>query len=341
MSYTSTSPLEALCFGETIVDFLPGRKGRLRHVDSFTKVVGGAPANVALGLARLGCRSGMMGRLGEDEFGHFLRESLVREGVDMQGVEMTSEAPTGFTFVSLSETGERSFMSVTATTADQTLRPEHLPTERIEWADMILFGSNQMTESVSRMAVLLAMKSAKKYGKFVIFDPNIRLHLWLRPQEVRPSVVTALELVDLVKLNDEEIEFIGQGRTPHAIYEELLRPLGITALVSTHASGGAQVFCDDLHVSVRAPAVTVVDTTGAGDGFVAGLMLFMIRHARGLEVRDRDHVRQMLCSWDEATWRRALDLACFVGSHVCQTLGATPGLPRRKDVPWKRFDLEP
>ena len=247
------APLEVICFGETIVDFLPDRRARLRDVESFQRVVGGAPANVALGLARLGRRSGMIGRVGADEFGCFLREELEREGVDMRGMHVTRDAPTGFTFISLTEDGERSFTSVIARTADQTWRIEDLDPMLLDEAPIMVFGSNQMTERHTRHAVLEAMGRARKARRFIVFDPNVRLHLWSEPAQARPSVLEAMRHVDVVKLNDEEMEFLCPGLTPRQIFEQELAPCGVDALITTHAAGGAHVITATCDITTKAP----------------------------------------------------------------------------------------
>lgn len=326
--------IEVMCFGESIVDFLPNRRAKLRDVETFRKIVGGAPANVALGIARLGRRSALMCKVGADEFGSFLTEALAREGVDVAGVVATSEADTGFTFISLTADGERSFTAPRFLTADQTLCVEDIDPDAIRAADIVLFGTNQMIDARLRECAMFALETAKAADRLIVMDPNIRLHLWPNQDEVVPAVNAALAYVDVVKLNDEEIEILGPGMTARELYHDVLAPMGATALIATHASGGAEVFCGDLYTSVEAPNVDVVDTTGAGDGFVAGVLTALCELTDDATQRDGAMLRDLLRSWDAQTWKAALDLGCFVGSHVCTTLGATTGLPMREDVPW-------
>ena len=325
--------LEVLCFGETIIDFLPDRRARLRDVENFRKVVGGAPANVALGLARLGRRSGLMGKIGEDEFGHFLLESLAREGVCTLPMIPTGEAPTGFTFVSLTADGERSFMSPRTLTADQTLRCDELDLTQFDRAELVLFGTNQMVNPSLRDATMSALRAARARDRFVALDPNIRLHLWDDTRRVLPCIQEMIPLVDLIKLNDEEIELLGRGMSAEQLYHEWFAPAGVTALIATHARGGARVYCGDYSTAAKAPPVDVVDTTGAGDGFVAGTLSAICGLTQDMRSREGRAIRARMRAWDEATWKRILELGCFVGSHVCTTLGATTGLPTLEQVP--------
>ena len=106
------------------------------------------------------------------------------------------------------------------------------------------------------------------------------------------------------------------------------------ALVATRGDGGAEVFCGDLHARVEAPDVEVVDTTGAGDGFVAGLLAGLCARTDRAEPRDRHALAEILTGWDQARWRGLLALGCLAGSHVCQTLGATTDLLTHDQIPW-------
>ncbi len=333
--------IEVLCFGESIIDFLPDRRARLRDVEKFTKVVGGAPANVALGLARLGRSSALLGMFGDDEFGHFLLDALTKEGVDTSTAVMTDEAPTGFTFISLTPDGERSFMSPRTITADQMLRAEHISPEHFSRADIVLFGTNQMVSSPLRESVFMAMQQAKSHGCYVAFDPNIRHHLWKDADEIIPCIERAVKMVDLVKLNDEEIDYLGHGKMDaQTLYNEWLKPAGVSTLIATRARGGADVFHHDLNTHAKAPPVDVVDTTGAGDGFVAGILAALCELSDSETTRNSKTLNALLDSWTTSEWQSLLGMGCFVGSHVCTTLGATTGLPLSHQVPWQAFNLK-
>ena len=320
-----------MCVGEAIVDLLPDRRGRLRDVEYFHKIPGGAPANVALGLARLGCASGLMGVLGDDEFGHFLDDALAREGVFTGAMEWTEEAATGFTFVALLPNGDRTFTAPRSTTADMMLHNGSLATDTMMCAEVLLFGTNQMIASPQRDIVLDAMARGRDHDRFIVVDPNIRSHLWSDPSEIVPTTMSALSCADIVKLNDEEIEILAQGSRAASFYHDILAPRGVVALVATRARGGAEVFCGDLHVTAPAPPVDVIDTTGAGDGFVAGILYALCTLAPSGCGAER--MRAQVEALDHQVWSDVLSLGCFVGSHVCTTLGATTGLPLKRDIP--------
>lgn len=326
--------LDVLSFGETIIDFLPDRRAQLRDVESFTRRVGGAPANVALALACMGRRSGLMCKVGQDEFGHFLREQLQRKGVNVDGVEFTSEAKTAITFVSLNEHGDRSFTSFGGMTAEMTIRPEEVESLSVAQAAILVVGSNLMMLPTPKQATMRALALAAQYDRFVVMDPNIRMHLWSNQSQCNDTIRKTFEHVDILKLNAEELEQLSDGLNASDYYHNVLSPLGVVALVVTHAEGGSEVFCGDVHTEVRAPDVEVVDTTGAGDGFVSGLLAAVCEMTSAQTRANGSKLREVLRGWSQEHWMSALGVGCFVGSHVCKTLGATTNLPSWDDVPW-------
>lgn len=334
-----TDHLEVLSYGEAIVDFLPDSAGKkVRDVEWFRKESGGAPANVAIGLARLGRKVGLMCKVGDDEFGHFLIAHLEKEGVETSGVALTSEAKTGVAFISLDEHGDRSFMFFRAPSADMTFRARDVETDTIEKSQIMLCGSNLLTIPELRMATHHALDTAKSSNCFVAVDPNIRRHLWEDQAECRREVLRLLEWADLVKLNDEELQFLaGAAVEPEVFFAEVCQPRGVTTMVHTRADKGAHLYRDELDVSVPAPRVKVVDTTGAGDGFLAGLIAGICAAHDGQGVMTAKGLRSATKTWDAHDWRHILSLACFVGTQVCTELGATRALPHHSDVPWESF----
>lgn len=318
--------IDVLSFGEALVDFLPDRRGQLRDVESFRRAVGGAPANVALGLARLGRTVGFLSNVGADEFGAYLHEALEREGVDVSGVRDVNGIKTGVTFVSLDHNGDRSFLFFREPSADLSITPDDVDESLVARSRIVHLGSNLMTQPHPLAATLRLLELAEKHGCLISTDPNIRLHLWREPAESRRQVDVLLRRCDLIKLNDEELAFVGQGKPAREVWEQIVRPHGALALVVTHGANGAQAFCGDVHARVDAPKVDVVDTTGAGDGFVSGLLTAIC------EVAGEGDIRERVRSWDEAQWQVALAFGCAVGAKACESLGATPGLPRRGDL---------
>ena len=326
--------MRVLSYGEALVDFLPDRRGPLPEVASFTKTIGGAPANAAVGLARLGCDVGLMGKIGADPFGDFLAMALEAEGVDIAGVVQTTEAKTGITFISLDETGDRSFLFYREPSADMTIRADEIDASVIEAASVFLAGSNLLTEPTIREATYHALNLARGSDRFIVLDPNVRLHLWEERDVAFEHVRRELTFGDVVKLNEEELDFVTGGGTPEALWSEL--STSALALVLTGAEAGARVYTHQFVVEVEAPSVDVVDTTGAGDGFVAGLIAGIVRLS---DAETAPELRTAVADFGRDDWRRVLAVGCHVGTEVCKRLGATPALPTHDEVPWERLGL--
>ncbi len=299
---------DAVCFGEALVDLLPDRRGRIRDCERFDVHSGGAPANVAVGLARLGLRTAFVGVVGDDEFGHLLARKLSAEGIDAR-LRFSREARTGLWFVALDQNGERSFFAPTgADSADKRIADEDL--ERVPEARIFHCGSSSHVLPPAGETLRRAVRWAKQRGMAVSFDPNVRLHLWRDPRDLFALCAGVLPFCDIVKLSEDELEPCLGVSSPAAALDRL-HALGVKLACVTLGARGAIARRGGEVVAVPAPSVQVVDTTGAGDGFVAGLLA-------------GDPLQGPL--------EPALRLACAVGSRVCTRLGAVAGLPTRAEL---------
>jgi len=322
-------PLDVLSFGEALVDFLPDSRGvPLRRVENFRRVVGGAPANLTIGLSRLDCRAGLHGKVGDDEFGQFLCDQLEWEGVDTTGISRTDEEPTGITFVSLDTEGERSFVFYRHPSADMMFRLEDVDPDLIERARIFQYGSNLLVSDPLREATMSAIHAADQAGCFMSMDPNTRLHMWDDEGRARETTLEALQYADLLKINEEELEFLAPDLSFEQAWEQTFAPHDIGVLVLTQAGDGASIISERGRRHVDAPKQErIVDTTGAGDGFLSGL-LAGITHKL-----DDDESAFAALDWSLDRWRDILELGCYVGSTVCTELGATPALPHYETLP--------
>ena len=295
-------PLDVICLGEALVDFLPDRRGRLRDCERFEVHSGGAPANVAVGLARLGVRTGFVGVVGEDEFGHLLERKLRAEGIELS-LRFSPDARTGAWFVALDEHGDRTFFTPTgAESADKLIDRRDIL--RIEPSTWLHCGSSAHIRQDAQEALKVAVRLRRR----ISFDPNVRLHLWRDPRELRALCADVFPHCDVVKLSEDELEPCLGVRTPEAALDAL-RDVPLICVTLGERGVLARRGKETLHVP--APRVEVVDTTGAGDGFVAGLLASAPL---------------------EGDLGSALTMACAVGSRVCTRLGAVAGLPTRADL---------
>lgn len=318
-----TDWLDVVCIGEALVDFLPEHAGkRVADVERWTRCSGGSPANVAVGVARLGGKSALVGCVGRDEFGDYLKATLGSEGVDTSHLRQTEEGKTGLVFVSLTETGERSFSFHRTRAAELFLSARDVDAAFISSTRAVHCGTNSLLWTGAQKAMLAMVHSAHEAGRIICCDPNLRLHLWADPADLKGVLARLLPSCTVVKLSEEEIEFVtGTKDVERAL--AALRKLGVALPVVTRAEKGATFLCQDKVLSVAAPAANVVDTTGAGDGFTAGFLWGLTRlypDAAAVKAASIGEIREL------ATF------ASVVGSRVVEKMGAVTALPTIAEV---------
>jgi fructokinase len=262
---------DVLSLGELLIDFVPDRTGvTLGEADRFLKAAGGAPANVAVGLARLGVDAGFVGKVGDDPFGRWLAGILADEGVDVQQLRFDAGARTALAFVSLTAEGERDFMFYRHPSADQLHRPDEIDLDAVAAADILHHGSISLIQEPSRAATLAAVEAARAAGRLVSYDPNLRLPLWSSADAAREGILSAWGSAQVIKISDDELEFLTGSRDLEAARTLLHEDLRL--LTVTLGADGVAWFADGRSGVTPGFRVQVADTTGAGDAFVAGLL---------------------------------------------------------------------
>jgi fructokinase len=308
---------DVIACGELLIDFVSAESGvTLGEAPGFHKAPGGAPANVAVGVARLGYRVGFLGQVGDDDFGHFLADTVAGAGVDVGGLGFSPDARTALAFVSLRSDGERSFMFYRHPSADMLWRPEDVNKEYVKGTRIFHHGSISLIGEPSRSATLAAIEYAREGGALISYDPNLRLALWPSADAARLGILAAWPYADLIKVSEEELNFL----TGEADIEKAAGSLWtgrLKLLVVTAGPAGCMYFTPGEKGVVPGFPVRPVDTTGAGDGFVAGLLAGLLDC--GL-------------SWDDAALERALRLGNAVGALATTQKGAIPALPTRVAV---------
>jgi fructokinase len=309
---------DAICLGELLIDFVPTVTGTsLIDAPAFKKAPGGAPANVAVGLARLGTPSAFMGKVGDDPFGQFLAHTLSEAGVDVGPLRFSSEARTALAFVSLRADGEREFMFYRHPSADMLFTPDEVDAEAIRRARLLHYGTISLIGEPSRSATLHAIDLARDAGCLISCDPNLRLALWPDRAAARDGLLLGIARAQVVKLSDEELRFLTGSDDPAAAREQLWHDR-LELMVVTLGAAGCVYFTPDSDGVVVGSAVEAIDATGAGDGFVAGLL-------HGL-LADRN------VTGDEARLRELCRFANAVGALATLERGAIPALPTLERV---------
>ena len=232
---------DIVCFGDLLIDFVPLESGLpLTEVVAFKKSPGGAPANVAVGAARLGSTSAFMGKVGDEAFGHFLADILAKEGVDVRGLHHDPRARTALAFVSLKSNGERDFMFYRHPSADMLFTPEEVDKDLIAGCRIFHFDSISQAAEQPRETAFFAADYARELGKTISYDVNLRLPLWSSAEEARTVIAQGIERATFVKLSDDELDFLTGSREPAAFYAQLWHP-GLRFAVLT--KGSAAVSC--------------------------------------------------------------------------------------------------
>ena len=304
--------------GELLIDFVPTVTGvTLMEAPAFKKAPGGAPANVAVGLARLGVSSAFMGKVGEDAFGHFLAQILDENGVSTQGLVFSSEARTALAFVSLKADGDRDFMFYRHPSADMLFRPDEVDEGQIQSAQVFHFGSISLISEPSRSATRKALQTAHQAGLLVTYDPNLRLNLWSDETTARLGILDVWDQARVIKISREELVFLSGQEDLEAGVSKLWHS-ELALLVVTDGRAGCWYFTSHFNGLVAGLSVEAVDTTGAGDGFVAGLLKGLIDRPNAWE--------------DEAALQQICRYANAVGALTTTQRGAIPALPSAQQV---------
>ncbi|MBM3457119.1 MAG: histidine kinase [Armatimonadetes bacterium] len=309
----------ALCLGEALIDFVADVSGvSLLECPGFRKAPGGAPANVAVGLCRLGVPAAFLGKVGEDAFGRFLEQTFATAGADTRFLRFDPDTRTGLAFVSLRADGEREFVFYRNPSADMLYRPEEIPDAAFEDCRVYHFGSITLIQEPSRSATLDALARARAAGALISYDPNLRPPLWPDLSIARQRILEAFPEADFVKVSEEEAEFLLGSGSPEELALQLLER-GPTVVAVTRGAQGCVLASRSACVSLPGFPVEAVDTTGAGDGFVAGI-LFQALARGGLADLSSD----LLQEWGL--------FGNAVGALTCLTKGAIPALPTLSTV---------
>ena len=268
---------KVVAIGELLIDFVPQQKGcALDEVTHFERVAGGAPANVAAAVARLGGNAEMISQVGEDAFVTHILKVLRANGVDTSYVFRTGRANTGLAFVSLDATGNREFSFFRNPSADLFLEEGQIAPDMFTECAALHFCSVDLVDWPVRAAHRRAVALAKQAGALISFDPNVRLPLWSSPADCQAAIREFLPSADLVKLSDDEVEFV-TGCTDERAAAEKLFGMGCRLLIVTRGAAGSAAYTPHAEGFAETIRVPVTDTTGAGDSFIGSFLYQLTR----------------------------------------------------------------
>jgi fructokinase len=253
-----------LVLGEALFDLFAEPGVGLAEARSFTPMPGGASANVAVALARLGADVGFIGKVGDDPFGRALRSLMTGAGVDVAGLLTDARAPTMLGVVARPSPDAPRFILYHG--ANRLLEPKDISLEAVRSATALVFSSTTLA-SESRAAALYAAQAAREAGLIVLFDINLRPSMWADSREIGAALREAFALATMVKANREELA-IAVGESDLQLGAAALLDLGPDCCVVSLGAEGAFFATRASSGQVSAPCVQAIDTTGCGDAFV-------------------------------------------------------------------------
>ncbi|WP_233879767.1 aminoimidazole riboside kinase [Virgibacillus halodenitrificans] len=304
-----------ITLGETLIDFIPTDETN----STYHKSPGGAPANVAVGVARLGGNSSFLGMVGDDVLGRFLQETLQFYHVNTEQLLFSKDHRTGIVFVTNRENGERSFDFYINPSADRFLEENHINREHLLRHRILHFGSISLISEPAEGATRAAVKLAKENGLLISYDPNLRLMLWDSKEEAKDRIISMLGEVDILKISEEELAFITDKKSVKEGLE-MLEPYEIPVIFVTLGAEGCYVKTMEGNRHVPAMKVKAIDTTGAGDAFVSGVLYSVDQYASDLHA----------LTLEEAS--RIAEFASVSGGLAASTKGAMTALPTKAEV---------
>lgn len=314
------NPARVLCIGEILFDCLADQPGRsLEQVASWTAYPGGAPANVACGLVKLGIPTGLISAVGMDEAGMQLVQLLRQVGVQTTGIQQYP-APTRKVFVLRSDRGEREFAGFgkipTHEFADTHLQARQIPESLFVDADFLVLGTIALAYPQSREACIHALQMADRYNLKILVDLNWRPVFWSNPLDARRLIPDLLKQVDFVKVSTEEAQLFFDTTDPISIHSQLDSVEGV---MITDGEKGCSYSLGEFQGKIPAFPVNVVDTTGAGDAFVAGFIHQLYQYGiRGLN--------------NPETIKKMIAYASAVGALTVTKPGAIAAQPTSEEV---------
>lgn len=305
--------MDLYSIGEMVIDFIPGSEPA-----SYIRKAGGAPANVAIAVAKNGLNAAMACKVGEDDFGRFLMDTLKEYNVTAATPELCRDAVTTMAFVTLADNGERRFTFARKPGADMMLGEDEVREADIRDSAIIHAGSCSLSAQPVASATVRALRLGHEFGKLVSFDVNYRNLMWNNDIDAcTKAVMDVLPYVDLLKISEEEVDMMGGADA----IPELMNKNGITLTVETLGSHGARAFFNGATFDVPGRRVKAVDATGAGDAFwgafLAKLRLSGVEKAADLT---------------EPVIRAALEYGNVSGCICVQHKGAITSIPTRGEI---------
>ena len=310
---------DVIALGELLIDFAPQSVNEAGY-PVLSANPGGAPGNFLAALSKYGCRTAMIGKVGEDAFGKLLIKTLNSAGIDTAGVITDPSVFTTLAFVSLDASGNRDFSFARKPGADTCLTPEEVSESLISEAKVFHFGTLSLTDEPAASATRRAVELAGKHGLLISVDPNLRKPLWKSEEDAKAAIGRSLRQADIVKISDEEIDWLW-GLSPEKGAQKLLEEYSVSLVYATLGPKECYAATRTQAVYVQSPSgIRVVDTTGAGDIFGGSAMSQFIQCGKSPSELTEEDLRNIV------------RFACTAASLSTQKHGGITSVPDPEQI---------
>jgi len=309
---------DVVALGELLIDFAPVGKDDNGYPTLAAKP-GGAPPNYLAALSKYGAKTALISKVGTDVFGKMLIQTLRSIGIETSGIIEDDTVFTTLAFVTLDETGDRSFSFARKPGADTCIKYEEIDLSIIDSTKIFHFGTLSLTNEPSKEATQKAVAYAKKAGKQITFDPNLRESLWSSLENAKEQMLWGLKQADIVKISNEEVEFLW-GCDEKEGAKKLLDEFGVKLAMVTSGANGALLQNDKASAMLKCHPVNPIDTTGGGDIFGGSAVSRIVKIGKPPEDLNQDELEKVL--------KFAITAACL----STEKYGGIPSVPEESDV---------
>lgn len=311
--------IDVVALGELLIDFTPGGTSQNGSL-LFERNPGGAPANVLATVAKLGGSTAFIGKVGNDQFGNFLKHVLIDVGISTKGLVFSDDTNTTLAFVHLDDKGDRTFSFYRKPGADMMLSRDDVDVSLIQNARIFHFGSVSMTHEPSRTATLYAAEYAKEKGVTVSYDPNLRPPLWEDLNQARESILQGMQYTDILKISEEELEFLTDTDNLEEGSQFLANEYELPLVFVTLGPDGCFYRYKEKFGHIPGYSVNAIDTTGAGDAFMGSILYQFVKREQKLHEISINQLEDMI------------KYANGVGALITTKRGAIPAIPNKQEI---------
>ena len=308
---------DVIAMGELLIDFTMNGESEQGN-NMFEACPGGAPCNVLAMLNKLGKRTAFLGKVGQDQFGVLLKNTLDEAGIDTSNLKMDADVNTTLAFVHTFPDGDREFSFYRNPGADMKLTSDEIDAEFLKKAKLFHFGTLSMTHDGVREATKKALDIAKENGLLISFDPNLRPPLWSSLELAKEQMEYGFQFCDILKISDNEIQFVSGKEDYDEGIQYLQEKYHIPLILLTLGKDGSRAYYKDMRVERSGFKMDTIETTGAGDTFCGSSLNYVLEH--GMEDLTEEQLGEMMT------------FANAAAALITTRKGAIRSMPEKEDV---------